>query len=152
MQLKVKYQTLCFFGAITVRPRRWVQVISRHLDNITLATTVVCVIRLKKSFLGDVYWLPQCKKLERIRELSAEKSYFLHKNRWLLYEQLWWNISPSPTINKKRELISKFILANPPNSSMVLYYPYYSTISVHVSTIWPLPCKFDFILEPKECF
>ena len=57
--LKVKYQRLCFFVAITVTPRRWVQVISRHLDNMMLVTTVVCGIRFKKIFLEIVYWLRQ---------------------------------------------------------------------------------------------
>ena len=56
------------------------------------------------------------KKLECIREFSAEKLHFLDKNRFLLYEQLWWNISHSPTINTKRELIWEFVLANPLNS------------------------------------
>ena len=57
-----------------------------------------------------------CKKLECIRGFSAEKSYFLYKNRLLLYEELWWSLSHSLTINKKRELICEFILANPLSS------------------------------------
>ena len=128
MLLKVKYQLSCFFVAIAVRPRRWVQVISRHLDNMMLATTV-------ESGSRKVLWgmcidchsfclweqIPAkskelCKKLECIRGFSAEKWHFSYKNRLLLNEQLWWNVSHSLSINTKRKLIYEFILANPPNS------------------------------------
>ena len=51
-----------------------------------------------------------------VRGFSAEKPHFLHKDRLLLYEQVWWNISLSLIINTKRELICEFILTNPPNS------------------------------------
>ena len=50
MLLKIKDQRFCFFVAIIIRPRRWVQMVSRYLNNIMLATTMVCGMRLKKSF------------------------------------------------------------------------------------------------------
>ena len=66
MLLKVKYQ---FFVAITVWPRRWVQVISRHLDNMMLATTATCGIRLKNVFRGiciDYYIFCLCDDLPKM--------------------------------------------------------------------------------------
>ena len=52
---------------------------------------------------------------------KCEKPHFLHKNRLLLYKQLWWNWGPSLTTNINRELICEFVLANPPNFWVVLY-------------------------------
>ena len=80
-----------------------------------LATTVVCGIMLKKSYLGDMYLLPQFLINGRILGGFQLKNHiFLHQNRLLLY--VWWNVIPLLIINKTRELNCEFILANPPNS------------------------------------
>ena len=67
-----------------------------HWSIISCDKNVIHVVRVNKmpnpkmkSFNSYVF----------VHEARHKKTHFLHKNRLLLYEQLWWNLGPSLTIN-----------------------------------------------------
>ena len=81
-----------------------------------------------------------------------EKPHFLHKNRLLLYEQLWWTLGPSLTNNINRKLTCEFIWANFPTS-----WVFYTSLSIEwFLVIWAISDHCHLIstscLNPKNVF
>ena len=99
-----------------------------------LATTVVCGIRLKKSFLGNMcfdncsfcIWgkiAPTSKMIFKkcnfggiIEDFLLKKHIFCTKTDCHCMNKCDEIVGPSQTNSIKRAMICEFILANPPNS------------------------------------